>query len=175
MSGTGRHASSPVLSFPTRLGVTTAVAALVAVAGIIGAVAVNSPGPRPVSAARPAPAAATRPGASINRVPGSTVAIAKANAVPALSGLRHRPDGAPSVAAPARRATMPLVLTDVDHQDCPAAAAACVDLTRHITWLQANGKVTFGPVRMEPGKPGGQHQTPRGTFQVAVEGRPVAT
>src|SRR5580704_9823206 len=131
MSGTGRHASAPALWFPTRLGVTTAVAALVALAAIIGGVAVNSPGPRPLSATRPAPA-------------------------PALTGPRHRPDGAPSVAAPARRATMPLVLTDVDHQDCPAAATACADLTRHITWLQANGRITFGPVRMEPGKPGSQ-------------------
>src|SRR5580700_10564046 len=118
MSGTGRHASAPALWFPTRLGVTTAVAALVALAAIIGGVAVNSPGPRPLSATRPALARAAPPpappGASINRVPGSTVAIARANAVPALTGSRHRPDGAPSVAAPARRATMPLVLTDVD-------------------------------------------------------------
>src|SRR5580693_10047332 len=101
MSGTGRHASAPALWFPTRLGVTTAVAALVALAAIIGGVAVNSPGPRPLSATRPAHApapagaAAARPGASINRVPGSTVAIARANAVPALTGSRHRPDGAP--------------------------------------------------------------------------------
>src|SRR6202023_2144084 len=117
MSGTGRHASAPALWFPTRLGVTTGVAALVALAAIIGAVAVNSPGPRPLSATRPAPAAAAaaaaagRPGASITRVPGGTVAIARANAVPALTGSRHQPDSAPSVAAPARRATMPLVLT----------------------------------------------------------------
>jgi hypothetical protein len=170
MSGTGRHASAPALWFPTRLGVTTAVATLVAVAAIIGAVAANSPGPRPVSAVQPAPAA--RPGASINGVPSNTVPIARANAVPALTGLRHQPDGAPSVAAPARRATMPLVLTDVDHQDCPAAATACADLTRHITWLQANGRITFGPVRMEPGKPGSQHQTPRGTFQVEWKAGP---
>lgn len=170
MSGTGRHASAPVVWFPTRLGVTTAVAALVALAAIIGAVAVNSPGPRPLSATRPAPAART--GASSNRVPGNTAQIARANAVPALTRLRHQPDGAPSVAAPARRATMPLVLTDVDHQDCPAAATACADLTRHITWLQANGKITFGPVRMEPGKPGSQHQTPRGTFRVEWKAGP---
>jgi hypothetical protein len=170
MSGTGRHASAPVLRFPTRLGVTTAVATLVAVAAILGAVAVNSPGPRPVSAT--GPAAAARTGASINRVPSNRAPIARANAVPALTRLRHHPDGAPSVAAPARRATMPLVLTGVDHQDCPAAAAACADLTRHITWLQANGRITFGPVRMEPGKPGSQHQTPRGTFRVEWKAGP---
>jgi len=134
-------------------------------------VAMNSPGPRPLSATRPAPAPAARTSASSNH--DNTVQIARANAVPALSRLRHQPDGAPSVAAPARRATMPLVLTGVDHQDCPAAATACADLTRHITWLQANGKITFGPVRMEPGKPGSQHQTPRGTFRVAWKAGPA--
>ena len=76
------------------------------------------------------------------------------------------------MAAPASRATMPLVLTAADHQDCPAAAATCVDLTRHMTWLQANGRITFGPVQMEPGQPGSKHQTPRGTFQVAWKGGP---
>jgi lipoprotein-anchoring transpeptidase ErfK/SrfK len=175
MSGTGRHASAPALWFPTRLGVTTAVAGLVAVAAIVGAVAVNSPGPRPDSEARPASAAA--PAAShsavrVNTAPINTGPIARANAVPALTGLGSQPDGAPSVAAPARRATMPLVLTSVDHQDCPAAAAACVDLTRHITWLQSGGRVAFGPVKMEPGKPGGAHQTPRGTFWVQWKAGP---
>jgi lipoprotein-anchoring transpeptidase ErfK/SrfK len=59
------------------------------------------------------------------------------------------------------------VLTAADHRACSAAATACVDLASHITWLQAGGKVSFGPVQMEPGKPGGGHQTPRGTFRVA--------
>src|SRR6202042_514195 len=67
----------------------------------------------------------------------------------------------------------PLVLTAEDHQACPAAAVACVDLARHITWLQADGKVSFGPVRMEPGKPGsGPHATPAGTFQVQWKAGP---
>jgi lipoprotein-anchoring transpeptidase ErfK/SrfK len=48
-----------------------------------------------------------------------------------------------------------------------------VDLTRHITWLQTAGKVSFGPVKMEPGKPGGGHETPRGTFHVAWKAGPV--
>jgi lipoprotein-anchoring transpeptidase ErfK/SrfK len=65
------------------------------------------------------------------------------------------------------------VLTAADHRDCPAAAAACVDLTRRISWLQAAGKVTFGPVQMEPGEPGGKHQTPRGTFHVAWKAGPT--
>jgi hypothetical protein len=67
----------------------------------------------------------------------------------------------------------PLVLTAEDREDCPAAAVACVDLARHLTWLQADGKVSFGPVRMEPGKPGsGPHATPTGTFQVQWKAGP---
>jgi L,D-transpeptidase catalytic domain len=65
------------------------------------------------------------------------------------------------------------VLTAEDHKDCPAGAIACVDLTRHITWLQSDGKVSFGPVRMEPGKPAsGPHATPAGTFQVQWKAGP---
>ena len=79
---------------------------------------------------------------------------------------------APRAAAPPRRAVVPLVLTAADRRHCPATATACVDLTRHITWLQANGKTTFGPVQMEPGKPGGGHQTPRGAFRVEWKGGP---
>jgi L,D-transpeptidase catalytic domain len=67
----------------------------------------------------------------------------------------------------------PLALTAKDRADCPAAAVACVDLARHLTWLQSDGKVSFGPVRMEPGKPGsGPHATPAGTFQVQWKAGP---
>ena len=153
MSGTGKHASATVLKFHSRLRVTTTVAALVAVTGILAAVAANPVRTRPAGPSAPAQ-------------------IARAVAVPAISKWVRWPDGAPSVAAAASRATMPLVLTGGDHRDCPAAATACVDLTRHITWLQAGDRVTFGPVEMEPGQPGGQHETPRGTFQVTWKGGP---
>jgi hypothetical protein len=67
----------------------------------------------------------------------------------------------------------PPTLTAADHRDCPAAAVACVDLARHISWLQSDGKVSFGPVQMEPGKPGsGPHATPTGTFQVQWKAGP---
>lgn len=49
---------------------------------------------------------------------------------------------------------------------CPAAATACVDLKDHLTWLQSNGHITYGPVSMEPGPPGTRQATPRGTFHV---------
>jgi hypothetical protein len=65
-----------------------------------------------------------------------------------------------------------LSLTTRDRSACPPAAAACVDLSRHLTWLQSDGKVAFGPVRMEPGPPGSAHATPRGTFTVIWKGGP---
>ena len=49
---------------------------------------------------------------------------------------------------------------------CPAAATACVDLNHHLTWLQSDGHITYGPVSMEPGPPGTRQATPRGTFHV---------
>ena len=81
--------------------------------------------------------------------------------------------GGHAVVARLPAADAPLALTAADHLDCPAAAVACVDLARHITWLQSHGKVSFGPVQMEPGKPGsGPHATPAGTFQVQWKAGP---
>ena len=55
---------------------------------------------------------------------------------------------------------------------CPAAASACVDLSDHLTWLQSGGRITYGPVPMEPGPPGTQRATPRGTFHVQWKAGP---
>jgi hypothetical protein len=76
--------------------------------------------------------------------------------------------------APASRqpTSQALVLTARDVRMCPQPATACVDLTRHLTWLQSGGRVSFGPVRMEPGPPGTAHATPRGTFQVSWKAGP---
>jgi hypothetical protein len=84
---------------------------------------------------------------------------------------RHQAGSAPTAAQPVPPA--PLTLTALDRESCPAKATACVDLTRHLTWLQSAGKVTFGPVRAEPGPPGSAHATPRGTFQVSWKGGPA--
>jgi hypothetical protein len=65
-----------------------------------------------------------------------------------------------------------LALTARDRSACPPTAAACVDLSRHLTWLQSDGEVAFGPVRMEPGPPGSANATPRGTFTVIWKGGP---
>jgi lipoprotein-anchoring transpeptidase ErfK/SrfK len=72
---------------------------------------------------------------------------------------------APTAAQPVP--SYPLTLTALDHESCPAKAIACVDLTRHLTWLQSAGRITFGPVQAEPGPPGSAHATPRGTFEVS--------
>jgi lipoprotein-anchoring transpeptidase ErfK/SrfK len=184
MSGTSRRASTPAPRFPTRLDTTAAVAATVALTGIIAGMAAHSAGARP--AARPAaasiaratagPALTSGPGSPGKAPPGKaplgmaiTGNAAISKAVPATAAPTT---AAPGQAVPAGHAAPPLVLTALDHRKCSAAVTACVDLTRHITWLQAKGKVTFGPVQMEPGKPGGKHQTPLGRFRVAWKAGP---
>ncbi|WP_164479149.1 Ig-like domain repeat protein [Nakamurella antarctica] len=47
---------------------------------------------------------------------------------------------------------------------CPTTAAACVDLTNELAWLQTGGEITYGPVDMTSGKAG--HRTGTGTFKV---------
>jgi len=136
---------APIPRSRTRLDKTAAVAVLVAATGIIAAVFAGKHG-------------ATRPTAQ--PVPESA------------SGASAAPAASDSPRPAARRAAVPLVLTAADRRHCPATATACVDLTRHITWLQANGKTTFGPVRMEPGRPGGGHETPRGAFRVEWKAGP---
>jgi hypothetical protein len=78
----------------------------------------------------------------------------------------------PSPATSQPTPSFPLSLTALDRESCPAKATACVDLTRHLTWLQSAGKITFGPVQAEPGPPGSAHATPRGTFQVSWKAGP---
>jgi lipoprotein-anchoring transpeptidase ErfK/SrfK len=68
-------------------------------------------------------------------------------------------------------AAVTLALGSLTRQACPATAAACVDLADHLTWLQSGGRITYGPVRMEPGPPG-PHATPRGMFHVSWKGGP---
>jgi hypothetical protein len=75
------------------------------------------------------------------------------------------PRATPDTAAASRPALSPGV-----RSACPAAASACVDLSDHLTWLQSEGRISYGRVRMEPGPPGSRHATPRGTFHVQWKG-----
>lgn len=79
-----------------------------------------------------------------------------------------RPPASP-VISPVRLATTTRkpALSPYARRSCPHTASACVDLRDRLTWLQAGGRVTYGPVRMEPGPPGTRHATPRGVFHVA--------
>ncbi len=108
--------------------------------------------------------AATRSQAGATRMLGG---VRKAANVATVAGLPMSLPATPAAAPPAR---VPSGLTARDHEMCPPAAAACVDLARHLTWLQSGGTVTFGPVPMEPGPPGPAHATPRGTFGVMWKG-----
>ncbi len=82
--------------------------------------------------------------------------------VPALSGGRHTVtttyQGDRNHSASSRSA----VVTAASNQ-CPATARACVDLTHSETWLQSDGRITYGPVPMASGRPG--YRTPAGTFR----------
>ena len=153
-----------------RLGITAVVAAALTITAGIAAVSAARP-------ATPRSAVLAVPGAS-----GAAVSAALAVAGPALThdsrnahdrhGGRLSGKSREPAAVTPTVPLAPLVLTAFDRKDCPAAAAACVDLTRHMTWLQAGGKVSFGPLRMEPGKPGTVHATPRGIFHVAWKAGP---
>jgi len=110
--------------------------------------------------------------AAIRSWPGGTQTLSSAGKATVVSTVRGRRLSLPAKSAATPPAPGPLALTTRDHGMCPPVAAACVDLTRHLTWLQSHGKVTFGPVRMEPGPPGSAHATPRGTFRVTWKGGP---
>jgi hypothetical protein len=111
-------------------------------------------------------------GAATTSRPGATQTTGSAaNTANLAIATGPRPSPLPKSDA-ARAVPGSLALTTRDHSACPPAAAACVDLSRHLTWLQSGGKVTLGPVRMEPGPPGSAHATPRGTFTVQWKGGP---
>ena len=130
-----------------------------------------------VVSAQPAGLRTAATGAAHVRTGASATAAARTGTAPDAAAATLAPQASrtaqvPQASQAAQAPQAPLVLTARDRESCPAAAAACVDLTEHLTWLQAGGKVSFGPVRMEPGPPGTPHATPRGTFQVSWKAGP---
>ena len=57
----------------------------------------------------------------------------------------------PPSSPPRKPAAKGIVLSARSRAKCAPAASACADLSAHLTWLQAGGHITYGPVRMEPG------------------------
>lgn len=68
---------------------------------------------------------------------------------------------APAAAAPAPAVQRPRISSP-----CPSSARACVDLQGGRTWLQRDGEVEYGPVRMSAGAPGPETETPKGLHLV---------
>ena len=101
------------------------------------------------------------PGNAASRVAQTTLS-GEATVRSAAIGL---PSSGPRATPDAAAAGTP-TLSSRARSSCPAAATACVDLNDHLTWLQSDGRITYGPVSMEPGPPGTQQATPRGTFHV---------
>ena len=107
----------------------------------------------------PSTRAATSP---LTRVTASPLTRATASP-PVLASVAHLGTRSSS---PARKpAVNGIVLSDRVRAECAPAASACADLGAHVTWLQSGGRITYGPVRMEPG--GAGDPTPRGIFHVA--------
>ena len=115
-----------------------------------------------VASPRPAVRGATAAARNAQRSTAATTVTGTAS--------RSQAGPAPATAQPAPPSS--LTLTALDRESCPVKATACVDLTRHLTWLQSAGRVTFGPVQAEPGPPGSAHATPRGTFEVSWKAGP---
>jgi hypothetical protein len=144
--------------------VAAASAAVVVSAAIVAAARPTLPHAQQLTAT----SAIAIPGRAEAALPGVT-----ADAAPALAPLNHASTRSGMLDQPATNSpAFPLLLTAFDRKSCPAAATACVDLAHHLTWLQSAGKVSYGPVQMEPGPPGTVHATPRGTFHVSWKAGP---
>jgi len=102
----------------------------------------------------------------------ATARNAQRSTTTTVAGTASRSQAVPAPTSAQPVLSSPLTLTALDRESCPAKATACVDLTRHLTWLQSAGHVTFGPVSAEPGPPGSAHATPRGTFEVSWKAGP---
>ena len=101
------------------------------------------------------------PGNAVSRVAQTTLSEQATVPLAAIGVPSSGPRATPDAAAAGTPTLSPRA-----RSSCPAAATACVDLNDHLTWLQSDGHITYGPVSMEPGPPGTRQATPRGTFHV---------
>jgi lipoprotein-anchoring transpeptidase ErfK/SrfK len=144
------------------------LAALLAVAAASSVVVISAA----VASPRPAAPRATQDTETSHKL--APAAVGRTAGPQPMASAQQAPPAqvSPQPVSPQPVSPLPLTLTAADRRSCPAAATACVDLTRHITWLQSAGKVIFGPIRAEPGPPGSAHATPRGTFEVSWKAGP---
>jgi lipoprotein-anchoring transpeptidase ErfK/SrfK len=92
----------------------------------------------------------------------------------AVSGCAHAVTHQAALPAPALRPVAPApVVPAVEPVQrkpavptgCRRTTVACVSTKHRVAWLQRDGRVTYGPVRVSLGGPG--HRTPTGSFRVA--------
>ena len=117
----------------------------------------HSGGAAPLIASKPA--AESVPGITADRFAPATAATGASTASTASTATGA---SAPGVSRLGETAASSPVLNSSARRSCPPAASACADLSADLSWLQSDGKITYGPVRIEPGLP----RTPRGTFHV---------
>ena len=99
-----------------------------------------------------------RPDTAVSGVVSAPLAMSAAG----RAAIGPPPASPPAALRFAAKAASSPVLSPGARRSCPPAATACADLSARLTWLQSDGTITYGPVRMEPGLP----RTPRGTFHV---------
>jgi L,D-transpeptidase catalytic domain len=134
--------------------------------GSAGTTAARNPADR-TTAGRTAEATATAGPTAAARTRSPSLADQATRPLTALALASASPRATPSATASAQP-----TLSAAARKSCPAAATACVDLADHLTWLQAHGRITYGPITMEPGTPGTSDATPRGTFHVTWKAGP---
>jgi len=116
----------------------------------------HSGGAAPAIASKPA--AESLPGMTADRLPPSTASTANTASTAGTASTAS----APAVSRLSATAASSAALRPSARRSCPPAASACADLSADLSWLQSDGKITYGPVRIEPGLP----RTRRGTFHV---------
>lgn len=176
----GRHQSTAALRGRRRAVAWAATLAIPGL-GIIAAAAwlLASPDPRTPSPARMTTAHTTPPvhstsagattPARILGPAGSTAPVTWQGTGSATAAGWPSANLAQALRSP-ERGSSDQMLSSQARQSCPPAASACADLRDHLTWLQARGRITYGPVLMEPGGPA--DPTPRGIFHVAWKAGP---
>lgn len=175
-----RHVKPVSVTATRRLFGAGAVAAVVAAGAIIWAVSASGTGGGPAAGdTLTHPAASTSSSRASSAPPAATTVAPTTRASTSPSPAPSRPArtsssatrGAPSKPPARKTATQSAVpvLTPTETRKCASGSLACVDLDKHITWLQANGKVIYGPVHMMPGMP--NEPTPTGVFAVQYKAR----
>jgi lipoprotein-anchoring transpeptidase ErfK/SrfK len=125
------------------------------------------------TAGSPVPATSNPAAATGSPAPATGSPVPARRNPAAATGSPAAPGGPAAGTGSAAAAARSLTLSPSALRSCPAAATACVDLSDHLTWLQSDGHITYGPVRMEPGAPGTPEATPRGTFRVQWKAGPT--